>query len=359
VLTGLCVLAPFASSAAEPAARDEDFKSIFDGKSLEGWDGDPVYWRVEEGSLVGEVTPQTLLKRNSFIVWRGGTVADFELKLDYRVSPRGNSGVNYRSLDLEALPRLMRGYQADIDGEDRWTGNLYEERGRTFIAKRGQRSVVEPGKRARVVEVFDDPAVLQKTVVKKEDWNTYHIIVRGDHHRIFLNGVLMTEAWDHDRVNGTRSGLLGVQVHIGPPMKIEYRNIRLAQLKSTGSDGAERARHSLTEAEHKALMGFDNVMEGLKYVEDQAARLTAAPSTEPIDGKTELTLTSKLYLVRSDLGNPKGNEKAKDVVLIDGATTVRIPGAGLMHADAGFETTFTWTLKWNGTKRAYEIVERK
>lgn len=345
---------PVVVCAEEAPAKEEDFKTIFDGKTLEGWDGDAKFWRVEDGNLVGEV--KEFLKRNSFIVWRGGTVDDFELKLEYRVSPKGNSGINYRSVDLEALPRLMRGYQADIDGEDRWSGNLYEERGRTFIAKRGQKSVVEPGKPSRIVEGFEDPMVLQKSVVKKDDWNSYHLIIRGDHHRVFLNGALMVEAWDHDPVNGTRSGLLGVQVHVGGPMKIEYRNIRLAKLKSD-SPATKPAKYSLSKEEHEKLALIENVMEGLKFVEDQAAKLTAAPPSEPIDGKKELALNSTLYLVRSDLGG-NGKKDSRDVVLIEGDTVVRVPGAGNEHAIAGFEKSYSWKLKWNDAKKAYEIVER-
>jgi hypothetical protein len=103
-----------AQTFPEQGQRDESgFERIFDGRTLAGWEGDPVYWRVEEEALVGEVTPATLLKQNSFIIWRGGTTRDFELKLEYRVSDRGNSGVNYRSEEIAGQRFAMKGYQAD------------------------------------------------------------------------------------------------------------------------------------------------------------------------------------------------------------------------------------------------------
>src|SRR5438067_10341309 len=104
-----------------PASNDDaGYERIFDGKTLAGWQGDPKYWRVENGALVGEVTPETLLKQNSFIIWRRGSTKDFELKVEYRISANGNSGINYRSVEVPGAPWAMRGYQADIDGRNRY-----------------------------------------------------------------------------------------------------------------------------------------------------------------------------------------------------------------------------------------------
>ncbi len=107
--------------------REAGFVEIFDGKTLNNWEGDSTYWRVENGNLVGEVTPATLLKQNSFIIWRGGIVADFELKVQYRISKEGNSGLNYRSEEVEGRRFTLRGYQADLDGADLYSGSNYEE----------------------------------------------------------------------------------------------------------------------------------------------------------------------------------------------------------------------------------------
>ena len=142
-------------------ASDAGFGRIFDGRSLDGWEGDERFWRVENGALVGEITPGNEIKRNTFIIWRGagggggGILGNFELKLAYRISAMGNSGINYRSAALDDPKFAMKGYQFDIDGggrknaaEVRHTGNNYEERGRTFMALRGQITrAVDGGKR--------------------------------------------------------------------------------------------------------------------------------------------------------------------------------------------------------------------
>jgi len=220
-----------ALTLAASALADDGFVPIFDG-TLKDWEGDPTYWRAEDGVLVGEVRPDTLLKKNSFIIWRGGELADFELKLEYRVSDHGNSGINYRSVRVAdpATQWAMQGYQADIDGRDQWSGQNYEERGRTFLAYRGQSVILRPGKSPELVTRLGDRAELQQQV-RKNDWNEVHLIVQGHRLRHFTNGILMSEVLDEDPEKRRASGLLGVQVHVGPPMKIEFRKLRLKRLK--------------------------------------------------------------------------------------------------------------------------------
>lgn len=94
----------------------DGFIKIFDGKTLNGWEGDPAYWDVEDGCIVGEVTPATILKQNTFLIWRGGVTNDFELKVEYKITKGGNSGINYRSAEVKGAPYALKGYQADIDG---------------------------------------------------------------------------------------------------------------------------------------------------------------------------------------------------------------------------------------------------
>ncbi len=212
-----------------PSADDSGFAPIFDGRTLTDWDGDPTYWRVEDGHLVGEITPETLVKRNTFIIWRGGTPADFELKLDYRVTPRGNSGINYRSIQLTDAPWSLAGYQADIDNADRWIGQNYEERGRTFLAYRGQMVRVTEHGQPQLLASLGDPDALAAHV-KPDDWNSYHLIIRGNVLTHIVNGHVMSIVIDDDPKNRRLDGLIGVQVHVGPPMKIQYRNIRLKTL---------------------------------------------------------------------------------------------------------------------------------
>lgn len=223
---------PFVLALCLPLHAEEGFVELFDGKSLDGWDGDPVYWSVEDGAILGKVTPETLLKRNSFLIWKGGKPGDFELIVEYRVSPQGNSGINYRSVLLPDAKWSLAGYQGDIDGADNWTGQNYEERGRTFLAYRGQKVVLKPDEKPLIIENLGDKAELQK-VVKKEDWNTYRIVAEGNVMKHYVNGVLMSEVEDLDGEKRVMQGLIGVQVHVGPPMTIEYRKISLKTLGET------------------------------------------------------------------------------------------------------------------------------
>jgi hypothetical protein len=222
--------------------KNNGFVKIFDGKTLNGWKGDTNYWRVENDCLVGEITPSTLLKTNSFIIWQNGQPADFELKTEFRITKAGNSGINYRSDIVDNVPNALRGYQADIDGANRYTGQNYEERKRTTLAYRGQRVVVPASEGtiqsnvksnawtpAQVVGSLGTTDSL-KALIKEEGWNECHLVVKGNRLQHFINGVLMSEVTDNDPVNRKLNGMLGVQVHVGPPMKVEYRNIMLKQL---------------------------------------------------------------------------------------------------------------------------------
>jgi hypothetical protein len=203
---------------------------------------------VEDGNLVGEVTPATLLKRNSFIIWKGGITTDFELKVEYRVSKDGNSGINYRSEKVAGIPYALRGYQGDLDGAGRYSGSNYEERGRTTLAARGQQVLLNtihsqdgsPGSLEAYIKnnmwtgaIITGPPGNPDSLlayIHKEDWNEYHLVIKGNHLQHYINHVLMSDVTDNDTINRKFTGLMGVQVHVGPPMKIEYRNFRIRQI---------------------------------------------------------------------------------------------------------------------------------
>jgi hypothetical protein len=228
-------------------SQEKGFVTIFDGKTLNGWDGDPTYWRVENGNLVGEITPQTLLKTNSFIVWKGEEPANFELKGEFNITEKGNSGINYRSEKFSDVPYALKGYQADIDGANRYTGQNYEERGRTTLAYRGQITTINPQSgnstseelRAKVKNnAWSDLKVTGslgssdslKTLIKNQDWNSFHLIIKGNRLQHYINNILMSDVTDNDLLNGKSKGIIGVQVHVGPPMKVQYRNLRLKKI---------------------------------------------------------------------------------------------------------------------------------
>ena len=214
----------------QPAPDDTAaFKQIFDGKSLANWDGDPMFWRAENASIVGESTAEKPLKQNTFIIWRGGTTGNFELKVDFKLTG-GNSGVQYRSAALPDVGKfVLKGYQADMDAKDQYTGMLYEERGRGFLAPRGTLGYVGEGVRGTLGALESGDAL--KAYIKEKDWNQFHVIARGGTLIHILNGHVTALFVDDDTKNRTLKGLLGFQIHVGPPMKVEFRNIYLKSVK--------------------------------------------------------------------------------------------------------------------------------
>lgn len=242
-----------AASALAIDAAETGFTDLFDGKTLSGWEGDVPYWRVEDGVLVGEITPDTRISKNRFLIYQGDVPDDFELVAEFRVSREGNSGINYRSFVVEDIDyHALAGYQCDIDGRLRYTGSNYEERVRTTLASRGE-SVVVPevpdakslkyakGNQwtARRVERQLGDADQLREAVKVDDWNEARIVARANVLEHSINGVLMSRVVDNDPENRRLTGKLGVQVHVGPPMTIEYRTIKIRSLEPAESATAE------------------------------------------------------------------------------------------------------------------------
>jgi hypothetical protein len=228
----LLSLSALALGAAPPAALPDSeagFVSLFDGKTLQGWEGNPDLWRVDNGILTGETTAAKPTAKNTFLIWRGGQTTDFELKLDVRVSPKANSGIQYRSTEVPGVPFGMAGYQADLDGGNAYTGMVYEERGRGFACPRSR--VTRIGADAKVETLgttgSDDDL---KANLHPGDWNSLHLIVRGWTSILIWNGRVTAVLTDDDTAHRRADGLLGIQLHAGPPMKVEYRNIRYKKL---------------------------------------------------------------------------------------------------------------------------------
>ncbi|HVR73173.1 MAG TPA: family 16 glycoside hydrolase [Planctomycetota bacterium] len=249
-----------AFSITQPVLSEEEgFKPIFNGKDLAGWDGNPDLWRVEDGAITGETTAEKPTKGNTFIIWRAGqTVDDFELKLEYRIQG-GNSGIQYRSFELEKW--VAGGYQADIDSGDRYSGILYGERDRGILAERGQKTVIGEDHKPRVVGTLGDSKDIQAKI-KKDDWNEYRIVAKGNRLLHEINGVKTAEVVDEDKpaageAKGRRaSGILAFQLHAGPSMKVQFRNVRL---KRTPLESAKKvvfvaghASHGFGAHDHKA-----------------------------------------------------------------------------------------------------------
>jgi Domain of Unknown Function (DUF1080) len=210
------------------SAVEKGFVQIFDGKTFKGWECDTAFWKIVDGVITGWETPQHQLKQNTFLIYTGGQPADFELKAEYRISERGNSGIQYRSEKVPGLPFALKGYQADIDGANVYTGQNYEERGRGFLARRGESATLPTDGKPVITGSVGNPDSL-KAMIRKNDWNEIHLVVKGYHMKHYINGVLMSEAIDNDTVNRKSSGTIGFQLHVAPAMTIEFKNIRLKE----------------------------------------------------------------------------------------------------------------------------------
>ena len=212
----LLLVAP--TLAAEP---EEGFTSIFNGKDLSGWEGMAGWWYVEEGAITSESTPEKPCKACNYLMWRGGTPGDFDLRLKYRIVG-GNSGIQIRSREIPNFD--TRGYQADIDAAGQWAGALFEH-ARGGIAMRGEKVVIDEDGKKTVTKV-NDPAELMK-VIKPNDWNDYRIVAKGNEIKLEINGREMSHAIDNQKDQAARSGIIALQVHPGPPMKIQFKDMRI------------------------------------------------------------------------------------------------------------------------------------
>jgi len=227
--------APHTHSAGNP---EPGFVSLFNGKDLTGWDGDPRLWSVKDGVIHGETTEENPARSNTFCIWRGGKVRNFILKIKFRIQ-NGNSGVQYRSKEIDRW--VISGYQAEVQNEPGKVGFLYHEKGRAWLVNVGDMMVIdEQGNKNVVGKVSDVEALKKAGYYKDKDWNEYTIIARGNHILHYLNGYPTVELIDNDRVTkaddpkdtkgAAIEGLLALQIHKGPPMVVEFKDIRIKHL---------------------------------------------------------------------------------------------------------------------------------
>jgi hypothetical protein len=212
------------STVAQSAKPPEGFRAIFNGKDLTGWDGSAKYWSVEDGCLTG-VTDGSL-KYNRFIVWRGGKPRNFEWQVKVKVTPGGNSGLQYRSTERPDLGEtVVVGYQCDVvANRPDYNGMLYEERGRKILAHTGEKVVIDPQGQPWVVGSFPVKEF------KAGEWHDFRVLVEGNRHRHWIDGQPTVEVVDLDTQGRKLEGVLGMQVHVGPPMKIRFRDMYLKDL---------------------------------------------------------------------------------------------------------------------------------
>lgn len=227
------------TEGAEPTTEQEaEGEPIFNGEDLTGWDGDARFWSVEDGAIVGEATAETPTEANTFLIWEGDEPADFEVTFDYRfviVSPDsfGNSGIQIRSERFadEAHPDLehrVRGHQADMAISDWIPGIHYDEGGRGILARRGQRVHIDvQGERHE--QRFATEDALGDHINVHTEWNDYRVYAHGDTIRVWINDQLMHEVVD-ESPEGEAEGIIAFQIHQGPPMRVELKDVRLNRL---------------------------------------------------------------------------------------------------------------------------------
>jgi hypothetical protein len=229
---GTCLLAA-SLHAADDAA---DFQPLFDGSSLDGWDGDSRFWTIEDGAITGRTTAENPTQGNTFLIWRGGQVEDFDLRLKFRIEG-GNSGIQYRSREVGNW--VIAGYQADFDAAGQWTGILYDERGRGILAKRGEKVVLpETGDPEVVGRTETEQKIMQS--IRKGEWNDYRIVARGSRLRHFVNGLMTVDVVDKNTEHARARGLVALQLHAGPPMTVQFKEIRLRALEPKTAGGAKK-----------------------------------------------------------------------------------------------------------------------
>ena len=234
----LGLAAPAAELAAPVAAPPEPagMKLLFNGKDLSGWDGDSRLWSVKEGVIHGETTKELAANNNTFLILKDQNYGNFELRLAFRCNATNNSGIQYRSQHITtgkpANPWVVRGYQHEIRNENKLpnvTGFIYDEGGkRGRICAAGEKATWENGSKSVVATLLD--AAGYEKLFKLNDWNEVVIVARDNHIQHFLNGTQILDFTDNDPQLALKDGIIALQLHAGPPMWAEYKNLRIKQL---------------------------------------------------------------------------------------------------------------------------------
>ena len=235
VLSAMLLSFPVFSADIPPVPDDGDgFIALFNGTDLTDWDGDPRFWSVAEGVIRGQTTPEQVTQGNTFCIWRGGKLKDFVLKIKFRIE-NGNSGIQYRSVDKGNWS--VAGYQAEVENAPGKVGFLYHESGRGWLVNVGDIMQINDKAEKQVIgKVSDREQLIKEGYYTPKDWNEYTIICRGNHVMHYLNGYPTVELIDNDPRGRLLEGILALQIHAGPPMLVEFKDIRLKALKETYSD---------------------------------------------------------------------------------------------------------------------------
>jgi len=211
-------------------------KSLFNGKDLTGWEGNPDLWSVQDGVITGRTTAEKPASTNTFLIWKDGEVSDFEITFKYKMTPGDakkfvNSGLQFRSQIVDPAKWVVAGYQADLEYGSKYSGILYEEKGRGILAQRGQKVKITQGAEPKkpVIAVTGEAGKSDEiqAAINKDDWNEYKVIVTGNHIQQFINGKLTVDVTD-ETAEAAKKGIIAFQLHAGSPMQIQFKDIVLS-----------------------------------------------------------------------------------------------------------------------------------
>ena len=229
----LCIALIF--SFVSFSSAQEEGKPLFNGKDLTGWDGNPELWSVENGAIVGRTTGPEQLKYNQFLVWKGGTLKNFELSAKIKVKGN-NTGIQYRSSERKDVGKWsIGGYQCDVHPSPNYNAMIYHEGGRGIVVQNGQSVVTDPAGHKWLVKERD-PVKVDTT-----QWHEYKIIAKGNHITHTLDGKVTIELSDYDEKARSLEGLLAFQVHRGPAMEVQIKDVFLKTLPDGGVTTFEKA----------------------------------------------------------------------------------------------------------------------
>lgn len=234
---GFGVLTFSGVQAESPVAAPEEsgMTTIFNGKDLTGWSGDPRLWSVRDGVIHGETTEEASANGNTFLIWQDGKTKDFEVRLSFRCNDTNNSGIQYRSKHITEGVRndwVVRGYQHELRNEEKFpntSGFIYDEGGRRGrICLVGEKAIWEDGKKNVTGKLISEEEFQE--LFKIDEWNDVVIVGKGNNIKHYMNGRLILDFTDADPKLALLEGVLALQLHAGKPMWAEFKDIRIKSL---------------------------------------------------------------------------------------------------------------------------------
>lgn len=341
-------LVPAIVASAFPLHAQE-WKPLFNGKDLDGWSGDPRLWRVENGVLTGETDDAgRKVAANTFLIWQGGQPGDFELEFKARVTGSNNSGVQYRSRVVDAAAWSVGGYQMDLHPQGNYLGMLYEERGRGIACESGQK--VELGAAPKVTGTFERPAT------DLAAWNDYRIVAKGDTVQHIVNGKTVAEIRDVEPSKRSLKGVLALQLHAGPAMKAEFKDLRLRAAAATEPVAAPA---KATEPVASWIWQNPNAADGQKAFFRREFTLprdiVSASVAVTCDNWQRIWVNGKDLGWTSEWGAPANHDVTK-LIVQGGRNVIAVEGRN-QEGTAAMALRFTATLK--GGRKAWIVSDEK